>query len=575
LSGSAPVNAAEDFRAQGRPAARKGGTIVDLRFPAAVTRRQTRPVPAAGDGFGRLAAAFGPDGDGFRLDSALADGRLGRWSFAGGEPLARLTGRRPADADGALDLELTIRREPDGSHAAVPRRLAWRGDPFVALRAVLAAYRPDDSPPPADADPPPFAGGLVGWFGYGVAWAIEGLPRRAAPPPDDAPDLLFLLVDDVLAHDHAAGTTTLTVTGRGPDGPAAAADLAAREAAWTRRLARGTAGVDTPGVGAATPAPAAPPAPAPLPETCDSPPDLAGVTAPWDAGAYRAAVTRCREHILAGDAFEICLTQPLSAPLPTTPWRLYALLRELNPAPFAAFLRAGGHFVAGASPERFLSVDRAGRLESRPIKGTRPRGATPEADAALRGELATAVKDGAENTMIVDLVRSDLGRVAQVGSVQVPEWRVVESYATVHQLVSTVTARLHPDRDALDAVRACFPPGSMTGAPKIEAMTIIEQLEPASRGVYAGALGWLGWDGALDLCVVIRTFVGRTDAAPDGDAAAGPAATPGHVTFGVGGAVTADSDPDAEYRESLDKARALLATLRRAATHDLSRGEAR
>lgn len=544
---------------------------MDLRFPAAVTRRHARPVPGAAEGFRRAAAAFGRDGDGFRLDSALADGRLGRWSFAGGEPLARLTGRRQADADGALDLELTVRREPDGTHPAVPRRLAWRGDPFAALRAVLAAYRPDDTPPPVDAGAPPFAGGLVGWFGYGVAWAVERLPRHAAPAPDDAPDLLFLLVDDVLAHDHVAGTTTLTVTGRGPDGPAAATDLTAREAAWTRRLAGEADAMDAARRGTA------PPAPATLPAAGYGPPDLAGVTAAWNADAYRAAVNRCREHILAGDAFEICLTQPLSAPLPADPGRLYDSLRALNPAPFAAFLRAGGHFVAGASPERFLSVDRAGRLESRPIKGTRPRGATPEADDALREELATAIKDGAENTMIVDLVRSDLGRVAQVGSVQVPEWRVVESYATVHQLVSTVTARLRPDRDALDAVRACFPPGSMTGAPKIEAMTIIEQLEPASRGVYAGALGWLGWDGALDLCVVIRTFVGRTATGPDGAAgpAAGPTPTPGHVIFGVGGAVTADSDPDAEYRESLDKARALLAALRQAAVHDLSRGEAR
>ena len=523
---------------------------MDLGFPpAAAARRRVLSAPAGA--FAALAVPAAADGDAFLLESALADGRLGRWSFAGREPLARLAGWRGRAPGAGLDLELEVRREPDGSRPAAPRRVAWHGDPFAALRTVLAAYRSDDDAgaPAEDGGPPspgapPFSGGLVGWFGYGVAWALERLPRHAAPAPDGAPDLLFLVFDDVLALDLAGDRATLSVTGRGADADAAARDLAGREEAWRRRLA---------GAGDATDAAGAPPVRAAREgPTGPSLPALDGVAAAWDAAAYGAAVSRCREHILAGDAFEICLTQPLAAPLPAGPWRLYAALRALNPAPFAAFLRAGEYFVAGASPERFLRVDRDGRLESRPIKGTRPRGATPAADAALKADLATAAKDAAENTMIVDLVRSDLGRVARIGSVAVPELGAVETYATVHQLVSTVTARLRPDRDALDAVRACFPPGSMTGAPKVEAMAIIESLEPASRGVYSGALGWLGWDGALDLSVVIRTFVGR---------AGGPAG----VTFGVGGAVTADSEPEAEYRESLDKARALLAALRRAA----------
>ncbi len=282
-----------------------------------------------------------------------------------------------------------------------------------------------------------------------------------------------------------------------------------------------------------------------MPPLCDRTPDLSLVTAACDETAYREAVGRCREHILAGDAFEICLTQQLAAALDCDPWRLYGALRAVNPAPFAAFLRADGVTVAGASPERFLSLDVEGRLESRPIKGTRPRGSTPAADERLRRDLADSPKDNAENTMIVDLVRSDLGRVARIGSVAVPELRIVESFATVHQLVSTITADLKPGRDALDAVRACFPGGSMTGAPKLEAMAIIEALESTPRGIYAGALGWLGWDGAMDLSIIIRTFV----------------CTEGRVTFGVGGAVTADSEPGAEYRETLDKARALLAAL--------------
>jgi aminodeoxychorismate synthase component I len=327
----------------------------------------------------------------------------------------------------------------------------------------------------------------------------------------------------------------LTLTGRGRSADAIARDLEVRKAVWTDRLAGAAA--DTPDRSATRP-------------DCDQLPDLSGLTAAWDEAAYCAAVARCREHILAGDAFEICLTQQLSAPLRAAPWDLYAALRAVNPAPFAAFLRAGGVTVAGASPERFLSLDAAGRLESRPIKGTRPRGASPVEDRRLHDELRDAVKDGAENLMIVDLVRSDLGRVARIGSVTVPELRAVETYATVHQLVSTVQADLRPDRDAFDAVRACFPGGSMTGAPKLEAMAIIESLEPVFRGVYAGALGWFDHGGAMDLSIIIRTFVCTDGRGADRQ-----------VSFGVGGAITADSDPDAEYRETLDKARALLAAL--------------
>ncbi|MBK8165182.1 MAG: aminodeoxychorismate synthase component I [bacterium] len=381
------------------------------------------------------------------------------------------------------------------------------------------------------------------------------MPRRpqAADRRGTVPDLLFLLHDEVLRLEHASGLTTLAVTGRGPDEAAAAADLTARLAAWRERLTadpgrghsgdRGSACADAGEPGAAGTA------------CTDAPVDLSGLTTSCDEPAYRNCVDRCREHILQGDAFEICLTRQLSAATAVDPWELYTALRRLNPAPFAAFLRLDGvpglgHVaVAGASPERFLRCTADGHLESRPIKGTRPRGATPAADAALRADLAAAAKDNAENTMIVDLVRSDLGRVARIGSVDVPELRVVESYATVHQLVSTVTARLKPGCDALDAVRACFPGGSMTGAPKLEAMAIIEELEPEPRGIYAGALGWLGWDGALDLSIVIRTFV----------------CSEGRVSFGTGGAVTADSDAHAEYRESLDKARALVAALRAAA----------
>jgi len=508
---------------------------MNIPFTPASTRRRRTSVPG-GAPFWRFVEMFPPQEDVFLLDSALADGRLGCWSFAGGQPLAILTGRRRPGADGNLALELTVRREPDGSTPVLPRRLAWDGDPFAALRALRDAYRPL---PADDVDDAPFGGGLVGWFGYGAAWALERLPWRTDLAEPAAPDLVFLVVDDVLRHDHRTGRTTLSVTGRGLDDAAAARDLENRSAEWRQRLEQCAAASPDPGKAAA--------AEVALSRSA-GPPDLSGIVTACDEPAYRAAVGRCRDHILAGDAFEICLTQQMTAPLTSTPWDLYRALRGINPAPFAAFLRSGGVSVVGASPERFLSLDASGRLESRPIKGTRPRGSTPAEDARLRDDLRDAEKDGAENLMIVDLVRSDLGRVARIGSVTVPELRAIESYATVHQMVSTVRAELRPGLDALDAVRACFPGGSMTGAPKLEAMAIIESLEPSPRGVYSGALGWLGFDGAMDLNIVIRTFV----------------CTGGQAAFGVGGAVTADSEPGAEYRETLDKARALLAALRSA-----------
>ncbi|MFN2371629.1 MAG: anthranilate synthase component I family protein, partial [Candidatus Krumholzibacteriia bacterium] len=212
---------------------------------------------------------------------------------------------------------------------------------------------------------------------------------------------------------------------------------------------------------------------------------------------------------------------------------------------FAAFVDAAGVQVVSASPERFLRLDADRRAESRPIKGTRPRGRDPAADARLRDELVGSSKDRAENIMIVDLVRSDLGRVCATGSVAVPELLAVETYATVHQLVSTVRGRLRLDRDAIDLVRACFPGGSMTGAPKIAAMGVIDAEEPAARGVYSGALGYLDRGGAMDLSIVIRTLV----------------CTGKSATFGVGGAVTADSDPDAEYEEAMAKGRAMVEAL--------------
>jgi para-aminobenzoate synthetase len=262
-----------------------------------------------------------------------------------------------------------------------------------------------------------------------------------------------------------------------------------------------------------------------------------------DRERYLDAITACQQAIVEGETYEVNLTNKITVDADVDPWPAYRFLRRTSPAPFGALLKFGDMHVLSTSPERFLRIDRHGVVESKPIKGTRPRGATPARDAELREELRTSEKDRSESLMIVDLVRNDLARVAEVGSVRVPSLFDVESYATVHQLVSTITARLRPDASPVDCVRSAFPPGSMTGAPKIRTMRIIDRLEGAARGVYSGALGYFSLSGAVDLSVVIRTAV----------------VTPGRVDYGVGGAVVALSDPDGEYEETAVKATPLLA----------------
>jgi para-aminobenzoate synthetase component 1 len=273
-------------------------------------------------------------------------------------------------------------------------------------------------------------------------------------------------------------------------------------------------------------------------------PPASDPVANFSRAEFEGAVARVQAYIAAGDVFQANLSQRFSAPMSREPFALYRRLRERTPAPFAAFLDLGDVIIASASPERFLSL-RDGHVEARPIKGTRPRGRSPEEDRALAQALVTSEKDRAENVMIVDVLRNDLGRVCRYGSVSVPELWALETHPTVHHLVSTVTGDLAPGRDALDLLLAAFPGGSITGAPKVRAMQIIAELERCPRGPYCGAIGYVSVTGAMDLSVVIRTFViaGET------------------VTFQVGGGMTADSDPSAEYQETLDKGAALLGAL--------------
>jgi para-aminobenzoate synthetase component 1 len=456
--------------------------------------------------FWRLVEAFRAGGrtGPVLLDSADEDARFGRFSYLGvGETATFEARRRP---DGRADVATSGGDEP--------HRLCGV-DPFEALRA----WRHDTATPAGDLKTArfPFAHGIVGWFGYEAGHCLESYPDTGR---DDLglPDLRFVRHEALLVRDHGTGRTWLSAVGRGPDGDAARRDAARIAEAVRDRLASW-----------------GPPA---LPRCRPQAPPTPSQEGRED---YMARVAAVQRDIRDGRVFECCLTRRIEYELQADPWRLYGKLRSVNAALFGAWLTCGDVALLCSSPERFLSLDRDRRLETRPIKGTRPYSPDPWEDARLRDELAASPKDRAENLMIVDLARNDLGRVCETGSIEVPELMAVESCGLVWQMVSTVRGRLRDGLDAIDAVRACFPGGSMTGAPKIEAMKMIDELEPWSRGVYAGALGWLDDAGAMDLNIVIRTLVVRG----------------GRAVCGVGGAVTADSDPAAEWQETLDKAAAL------------------
>ncbi len=440
-------------------------------------------------------------------------------------------------------------------HAAAddPRsRWSFAGaDPFFAARGgdwseVVARFRALARETADDAlvlGRPPFAGGAVGYWSYDFGRRLERLPSFAA---DDLglPDFALGFYDVVLAIERASGACTLVSSGLPERGDARWARAEARLEAFARRIA---AAVDGGERGAARP------------HESGAAPLVAHST--FSRAGYRAAVERVRDHIARGDLFQANLSQRWSLALPPAPpdARGLALLESLaarSPAPFAAFLGFGDHAVASSSPERFLEL-RGGRVETRPIKGTRPRGATRAEDARLAAELLASEKDRAENVMIVDVLRNDLGRVCVPGSVETTALFELETFAQVHHLTSAVAGRLAPGVDAFDLLAACFPGGSITGAPKIRAMEILESLEPVRRHVYTGAIGWLDWNGDADWNVAIRTATATREA----------------LHFAAGGGITADSDADAEYEETLAKAEGMRVAIADALGADVSLGE--
>ena len=441
-------------------------------------------------------AAFGPfaeDPIAAFLDSAAEAGGRGRYAYIAANPYRVISSGERIDVNG------------------VPQD----GDPFGVLEGELKKFQR-----PTDAALPPFQGGAVGYFGYGLGRHLEKLPK---------PQSLGLDVSDMVVglYDTVAGFDALT------------------KKAWI--IATDTDVPGRPSPQARTKAMALKIESGSRPTPVDWTP-IGNWRMEVSQNQYEEMVARAIDYINAGDIFQANLTQRLLADMPAglSPFMLYRRLRSLSPAPFAAYLNIGeGGAIASASPERFLALTADGRVATRPIKGTRPRGQTQLEDKRLARDLLQSEKDQAENLMIVDLLRNDLSRVCRLGSVEVSELATLERFANVHHLVSEVTGTLFPNLGPIDLLRATFPGGSITGAPKIRAMEIINELEPSRRGPYCGAIAWIGFDGAMDSSIVIRTLVIKD----------------GQVVAQAGGGIVADSSPRAEYEEAMDKAWALLQSL--------------
>ncbi len=441
----------------------------------------------------------------FFLDGGMDPQRLGRYSFIGIEPFLVMSSRGN---------QVTIIRQD--------RQENEQGNPFDVLGRLLETYRLDSLPSSI-----PFCGGAVGYLSYDLCHFIERLPATAV---DDLklPESYFGFYDTIIAFDNLENKAYIVTTGF-------------PELDEKRRLKRAGMRLEEMKSRLASPFPQSREANSKNISKIAE----AVLKSNLTPEGYMEAVNRVREYIAAGDVFQVNLSQRFETELSVTPYELYRRLKQVNPAPFAAYLNFDGITVVSASPERFLRVD-GDWVETRPIKGTRPRGKNSVEDAMLAQELLNSAKDRAENVMIVDLERNDLGRVCRYGTVKVTELAVLETFPTVFHLTSTVIGKLRPDKNRIDLVKAAFPGGSITGAPKVRAMEIIDELEPTRRSIYTGAIGYLSFGRNLDLNIVIRTFIIKDNKA----------------YFQVGGGIIYDSNAEAEYQETLDKAKALIQALR-------------
>jgi anthranilate synthase component 1 len=429
------------------------------------------------------------DGPAFLLESA-EQGRVGRYSFIGVRP------RR-----------------------VIRWSLGEAGDPYALAAAELDSYRPAPQP-----DLPPFSGGAVGMFAYDLVRTVEPL-GEPNPDPLGMPDLALMLTDALVVFDHLKHTITLLANVYAEDDLEGSYAQAKRTLADLRSRLAG-----------------------PVPVPVRSPSGdraMPAFESNMPRERYEANVARIVEYIHAGDAYQVVPSQRWSARIPVEAFSIYRGLRAVNPSPYMYFLDFGDFEIAGASPEPLITVSGA-HVATRPIAGTRPRGSTAEEDRALAAELIADPKERSEHVMLVDLGRNDLGRVCEYGSVKVDELMVVENYSHVMHIVSRVSGRLRPGVAALDALRSALPAGTLSGAPKVRAMEIIDELEPVKRGGYGGAIGWVSYTGDLDTCIYIRTVVIK-----DGLA---------HIQ--AGGGTVADAKPEFEFRESQAKAEAVIAAIR-------------
>jgi len=450
----------------------------------------------------------------FFLDSGMDPQRLGRYSFLGNEPFLVMSSRGS---------EITLVRGQ--------KHTVQHGNPFDAMGKLLEEYRLDPCPAPV-----PFLGGAVGYFGYDLCHFIERLPSTAT---DDLrlPESYFAFYDVIMAFDYLEEKAYLVATGfpeteegqrlrrarmRLEDIKSWLSAVSSSQRASRTRVKKSSEGELQPG---------------------QENKEIV-LESNFTSQEYMRAVNRVREYIAAGDVFQVNLSQRFEADLRIPSYELYKRLRAINPAPFAGYLNFPDVAIVSASPERFLKVQ-GDLVETRPIKGTRPRGRDHVEDEHLAHELTHSAKDRAENMMIVDLERNDLGRVCRYGTVKVTELAILEIFPTVFHLTSTVMGRLRRGTSNIDLLKATFPGGSVTGAPKVRAMEIIDELEPTRRSVYTGSIGYLGFNQDMDINIVIRTFLIKE----------------GKAYFQAGGGIIYDSDPEAEYMETLDKAKALIQAL--------------